>query len=101
MPVTARALRGHQVCQVAHRMGADSLPPGCGRSGESRGKNGDALAAALKWPPSKISRYELTGTGLKPRKLNEERSTGGRLHVTGGPKRLAGFLRGRLGADRQ
>jgi transcriptional regulator with XRE-family HTH domain len=33
---------------------------------ESRGKSGDAVAAALKWSPSKISRYELARTGLKP-----------------------------------
>lgn len=34
---------------------------------ESSGKSGDAVAAALKWSPSKISRYELARTGLKPR----------------------------------
>jgi transcriptional regulator with XRE-family HTH domain len=33
---------------------------------ESKGKSGDAVAAALKWSPSKISRYELARTGLKP-----------------------------------
>jgi transcriptional regulator with XRE-family HTH domain len=33
---------------------------------ESRGKSGDAVAAALRWSPSKISRYELARTGLKP-----------------------------------
>src|SRR5215472_63486 len=33
---------------------------------ESRGKSGDTVAAALKWSPSKISRYELARTGLKP-----------------------------------
>lgn len=32
---------------------------------ESKGKSGDAVAAALKWSPSKISRYELARTGLK------------------------------------
>jgi transcriptional regulator with XRE-family HTH domain len=32
---------------------------------ESRGKSGDNVAAALKWSPSKISRYELARTGLK------------------------------------
>jgi len=36
---------------------------------ESRGKSGDAVAAALKWSPSKISRYELARTGLKPREV--------------------------------
>jgi len=30
---------------------------------ESRGKSGDAVAAALKWSPSKISRYERARTG--------------------------------------
>jgi transcriptional regulator with XRE-family HTH domain len=34
---------------------------------ESKGKSGDAVAAALRWSPSKISRYELARTGLKPR----------------------------------
>ena len=34
---------------------------------ESRGKSGDAVAAALKWSPSKISRYERARTGLRPR----------------------------------
>jgi transcriptional regulator with XRE-family HTH domain len=33
---------------------------------ESRGKSGDAVAAALKWSPSKISRYERARTGLRP-----------------------------------
>jgi transcriptional regulator with XRE-family HTH domain len=33
---------------------------------ESTGKSGDAVAAALNWSPSKISRYELARTGLKP-----------------------------------
>jgi transcriptional regulator with XRE-family HTH domain len=32
---------------------------------ESSGKSGDNVAAALKWSPSKISRYELARTGLK------------------------------------
>jgi len=36
---------------------------------EGRGKSGDAVAAALKWSPSKISRYELARTGLKPREV--------------------------------
>jgi transcriptional regulator with XRE-family HTH domain len=36
---------------------------------ESRGKSGDAVAAALRWSPSKISRYELARTGLKPREV--------------------------------
>jgi transcriptional regulator with XRE-family HTH domain len=33
---------------------------------ESKGKSGDAVAAALKWSPSKISRYERAKTGLQP-----------------------------------
>jgi transcriptional regulator with XRE-family HTH domain len=33
---------------------------------ESKGKSGDTVAAALRWSPSKISRYELARTGLKP-----------------------------------
>ena len=36
---------------------------------ESKGKNGDAVAAALKWSPSKISRYERARTGLRPREV--------------------------------
>jgi transcriptional regulator with XRE-family HTH domain len=33
---------------------------------ESKGKSGDAVAAALRWSPSKISRYERARTGLRP-----------------------------------
>jgi transcriptional regulator with XRE-family HTH domain len=36
---------------------------------ESKGKSGDAVAAALKWSPSKISRYERAKTGLPPREV--------------------------------
>lgn len=36
---------------------------------ESKGKSGDAVAAALRWSPSKISRYELARTGLKPEEV--------------------------------
>jgi transcriptional regulator with XRE-family HTH domain len=36
---------------------------------ESRGKSGDAVAAALRWSPSKISRYERARTSLKPREV--------------------------------
>src|SRR5207237_9771590 len=36
---------------------------------ESQGKSGDAVAAALKWSPSKISRYERAKTGLQPREV--------------------------------
>src|ERR1700735_1749819 len=36
---------------------------------ESKGKSGDSVAAALKWAPSKISRYERARTGLHPREV--------------------------------
>ena len=36
---------------------------------ESTGKSGDAVAAALKWSPSKISRYERAKTALQPREV--------------------------------
>jgi transcriptional regulator with XRE-family HTH domain len=36
---------------------------------ESKGKSGDMVAAALKWSPSKISRYERARTGLRPREV--------------------------------
>ena len=36
---------------------------------ESKGKSGDAVAAALKWSPSKISRYERARTGLRPQEV--------------------------------
>jgi transcriptional regulator with XRE-family HTH domain len=36
---------------------------------ESKGRSGDAVAAALRWSPSKISRYELARTTLKPREV--------------------------------
>jgi transcriptional regulator with XRE-family HTH domain len=36
---------------------------------ESKGMSGDAVAAALKWSPSKISRYERARTGLQPREV--------------------------------
>jgi len=36
---------------------------------ESQGKSGDAVAAALRWSPSKVSRYELARTSLKPREV--------------------------------
>ena len=34
---------------------------------ESKGKSGEAVATALRWSPSKISRYERARTGLRPR----------------------------------
>jgi transcriptional regulator with XRE-family HTH domain len=33
---------------------------------ESKGKSGETVAAALRWSPSKISRYERARTGLRP-----------------------------------
>jgi transcriptional regulator with XRE-family HTH domain len=36
---------------------------------EGKGKSGDSVAAALKWSPSKISRYERARTGLRPREV--------------------------------
>jgi transcriptional regulator with XRE-family HTH domain len=36
---------------------------------ESKVKSGDAVAAALRWSPSKISRYERARTGLRPREV--------------------------------
>jgi transcriptional regulator with XRE-family HTH domain len=36
---------------------------------ESKGKSGDAVAAALNWSPSKVSRYERARTGLQPREV--------------------------------
>jgi len=36
---------------------------------ESKNKSGEAVAAALKWSPSKISRYERARTGLRPREV--------------------------------
>jgi transcriptional regulator with XRE-family HTH domain len=38
---------------------------------ESSGRSADRVAAALKWSPSKISRYELAGTGLKPHEVEK------------------------------
>jgi transcriptional regulator with XRE-family HTH domain len=36
---------------------------------ESKGKSGDTVASALRWSPSKISRYERARTGLRPREV--------------------------------
>ncbi|MGH3205613.1 MAG: helix-turn-helix domain-containing protein, partial [Streptosporangiaceae bacterium] len=36
---------------------------------EDRGKSGDTVAAALRWSPSKISRYERARTGLRPQEV--------------------------------
>jgi len=36
---------------------------------EGKGKSGETVAAALRWSPSKISRYERARTGLPPREV--------------------------------
>jgi transcriptional regulator with XRE-family HTH domain len=36
---------------------------------EAKGKSGDSVAAALRWSPSKISRYERARTGLRPKEV--------------------------------
>ena len=36
---------------------------------EGNSKSGEAVAAALRWSPSKISRYERARTGLRPREV--------------------------------
>jgi transcriptional regulator with XRE-family HTH domain len=36
---------------------------------ESKGKSGESVAAALRWSPSKISRYERAKTGLRPQEV--------------------------------
>jgi transcriptional regulator with XRE-family HTH domain len=36
---------------------------------EGKGKSGDAVAAALRWSPSKVSRYERARTGLRPQEV--------------------------------
>ncbi len=36
---------------------------------EGKGKSGDTVAAAQRWSPSKISRYERARTGLRPREV--------------------------------
>jgi transcriptional regulator with XRE-family HTH domain len=36
---------------------------------EAKGKSGDSVAAALRWSPSKVSRYELARTSLKPQEV--------------------------------
>jgi transcriptional regulator with XRE-family HTH domain len=44
--------------------------PWCGGAArEGTGKSGDAVAAALRWSPSKVSRYERARTGLRPREV--------------------------------
>src|ERR1700689_425631 len=52
---------------------------------ESKGKNGDTVARALKWSPSKVSRYERARTGFRPQE-------GGRLpgyyQITGSRREL-------------
>ena len=53
---------------------------------ESQGKSGDAVAAALKWSPSKISRYERARTGLRPRDVERLLDY---YQITGDPPRAA------------
>jgi transcriptional regulator with XRE-family HTH domain len=36
---------------------------------EDKGKSGDAVAAALRWSPSKVSRYERARTSLRPQEV--------------------------------
>src|SRR5580700_2173061 len=36
---------------------------------EDKGKSGDSVAAALRWSPSKVSRYERARTGLRPQEV--------------------------------
>ena len=36
---------------------------------EEKGKSGDAVATALRWSPSKVSRYERARTGLRPQEV--------------------------------
>ena len=36
---------------------------------ESKGRSGETVAAALRWSPSKISRYERAKTGLRPKEV--------------------------------
>jgi transcriptional regulator with XRE-family HTH domain len=38
---------------------------------ENAGRTGDDVAAALEWSPSKVSRYELARTGLKPTEVGK------------------------------
>src|SRR5690242_4743934 len=40
---------------------------------ESKGESGDAVAKALHWSPSKISRYERAKTGLPPAEVEAAR----------------------------
>ena len=60
---------------------------------ESKGKSGDAVAAALKWSASKISRYERARTGLRPREVERLLD----YYEITGPRRalLLGARRGR------
>ena len=50
---------------------------------ESAGKSGDVVAQALKWSPSKISRYERARTGLRPRDVEKLLD----YYQIGGPRR--------------
>jgi transcriptional regulator with XRE-family HTH domain len=50
---------------------------------ETSGRSADRVAAALKWSPSKISRYELARTGLKPHEVERLLD----YYGIGGPRR--------------
>ena len=50
---------------------------------ESSGQSGDVVAQALKWSPSKISRYERARTGLRPRDVEKLLD----YYQIGGPRR--------------
>ena len=36
---------------------------------EAKGRSGESVAHALRWSPSKISRYERAKTGLRPKEV--------------------------------
>ena len=36
---------------------------------EAKGRSGESVANALRWSPSKISRYERAKTGLRPKEV--------------------------------
>ncbi len=50
---------------------------------ESRGRSGESVARALKWSPSKVSRYERARTGLRPQEVERLLDY---YHITG-PRR--------------
>lgn len=60
---------------------------------ECKGKSGDAVAATLKWLPSKVSRYERAWTGLHPREVERLLD----YHQITGPRRAFLLASGQLG----